>query len=401
MSTGMRERTLSGFTLIELLVVVAIIAILAAMLLPALAAAREKARRTVCAMNFSQIGKAYASYASEYAGYTPCWSGWGEVSPDATFTVKHSPDAGNNNPAGNGTDGAYTDPRSGEYVWSHYWKCTSSSAFWWDGITSGGNTYAAMVTGGQNGPGRLTAAPVGLGILVTTGHLPDAKVLCCPSVGDSLPTDDATAIRGWFTDYHGANGLKSFRQLGGADGRSLTHGDYRNLGSTGWSTANVSYGISSHYFHRNQPLYTYDAYGAQYGIGFCRPLVRCNGGGPMFKTQRLLGPRTVAVDSFGRRMANVVGDHYEGPGNALRMHRDGYNVLYGDGHSAWYGDPMQRIAWWQVYHTQTPYHFMSLMYSGIYGVWWSATQKNAAPVWQLYDNAAGIDVGVNDPWTWP
>lgn len=66
-----RHRKPHGFTLVELLVVVAIIGILASMLMPVLARAREAARRAVCANNLRQVGMALLMYADEAAGPYP------------------------------------------------------------------------------------------------------------------------------------------------------------------------------------------------------------------------------------------------------------------------------------------------------------------------------------------
>ncbi len=60
------RRVESGFTLIELLVVIAIISILASILMPAFAQAREKGRQTVCLSNTKQLDSAFMMYAQDY-----------------------------------------------------------------------------------------------------------------------------------------------------------------------------------------------------------------------------------------------------------------------------------------------------------------------------------------------
>ena len=68
------RRSPRGFTLIELLVVIAIIAILAAMLFPALQRARESAQDITCINNQKQIGIAFGLYTSQYDGFYPPYS---------------------------------------------------------------------------------------------------------------------------------------------------------------------------------------------------------------------------------------------------------------------------------------------------------------------------------------
>jgi prepilin-type N-terminal cleavage/methylation domain-containing protein/prepilin-type processing-associated H-X9-DG protein len=70
-----------GFTLIELLVVIAIIAILAAILFPVFAKAREKARQSSCLSNAKQIMLGVLQYAQDYDETLPYASHWGEPTP--------------------------------------------------------------------------------------------------------------------------------------------------------------------------------------------------------------------------------------------------------------------------------------------------------------------------------
>ena len=80
-----------GFTLIELLVVVGIIALLTAVLLPVLLAARERARATACASNLHQLHLAFSMYAADNGGFVPPYMAGGDKGSFHGLTIGNKP----------------------------------------------------------------------------------------------------------------------------------------------------------------------------------------------------------------------------------------------------------------------------------------------------------------------
>src|SRR5579862_6462813 len=93
----MNRKLQVGFTLIELLVVIAIIAILAAILFPVFAQAREKARAITCVSNMKQLGLATVMYIQDYDETFPFAQGDDTARPTITNLIDPYIKAGNLN----------------------------------------------------------------------------------------------------------------------------------------------------------------------------------------------------------------------------------------------------------------------------------------------------------------
>jgi prepilin-type N-terminal cleavage/methylation domain-containing protein/prepilin-type processing-associated H-X9-DG protein len=448
MSRRTWDSFLRAFTLIELLVVIAIIAILAALLLPALAAAREKARRTSCLNNLKQIAIGLESYVGDY-NFFPSWTNNGSNDYDLT--------PGGYRQCASETPGYCAWSKgSGGYEHKGGGEAENPVLYWSPGgyfhASASGTSYPSIEmakhhmayyrtigfgyrnAGSNNFPeGRLNTAPVGLGMLMVGNYIADAGIYYCPS-SDGMISDDGSASPyqpDGSVSATGGHRMAHWKSAGGSDLKTFLFGNW-NASDQGFSDGRYNV-IQSHYAYRNVP---YVASKPQCvndpvldrALRYTKPGVKVHFGSGIFRTQKLLGSRAIVSDAFSKggatdnwinpvtgkkytkaddnNDANWDADFWMGiPGAGLAAHRDGYNVLYGDGSARWVGDPQQEIIWKGQQtagsETQLPSTTLGSNFgqSATKGPYASTSTNNATywdnsswSVWHDFDVKNGIDI---------
>jgi prepilin-type N-terminal cleavage/methylation domain-containing protein/prepilin-type processing-associated H-X9-DG protein len=444
---SLRRLSLWGaFTLIELLVVIAIIAILAALLLPALAAAREKARRTACIANLQQIGIGLASYSSDYNDYLPSTPGWagddwswcsdGNRVDEGGCTSAHANGSTESEryAFANKADIYKASPTNTNVVYLQPWHVEDKEHLTSSIHISMFRTIAFGTKSGtenfNKAENQVNLAPNGIGMLLTSGYIGEAKIYYCPS-SSAMPWDWQNPND--IANSNGASNLSDWKTAGGFNADTLHYGEW---GSIAYWGARIA-GVQSHYAYRNVPLNvmnpwhahdegkrltsgTYD--GVYYSLPGVKPDLPAHIGAPFFKTTRTLGARAIVSDTFSKGQgydalkqpsstSGGISASVAWAGFGLLGHRDAYNVLYGDGHSKVFGDPQQKFAWHTSGYSDTamksgPFSLAFNFYyggSGHWGDWDSSwgdyTQispnfiHDARSMWHELDVSSGVDVG--------
>jgi prepilin-type N-terminal cleavage/methylation domain-containing protein len=411
-----------AFTLIELLVVIAIIAILAALLLPALAAAREKARRTSCMNNLNQMSKALESYCSDYGQYFPSGHSWGNnQSPkrpgttNSTYLTETWADGDDGLViTRNGT--VRTGPALGASRFTYHSYPVSYYRTIYAGMIGTSNASGDPTPTAE---GTYAMAGIGLGLLNETGYLDDARSFYCPTSADTMDPDHFYPIASKSNDDYyrsrAASKLSELKAAGGYDAKALSMGAWTGITKASWCVSTNDYAnkgfrvIQGNYNYRNVPA-VIPGPGAtgftrhSITMKYTKPEILVEGGCPTFKTQKILAGRAIVSDTFSKTMPK---SGYTFPGLGIQGHRDGYNVLYGDWHAKWYGDTQEKLIWWDeappTGWKDNRTELAALKMAGIsefnnnptasstYG-WYGVGSVSA---WHIFDAAEQIDVDAN------